>query len=335
MKKILIIAKKDDIPVLKVIEEIQRMGHHVLFFDLTNFPKTSNLSLDNINSKTSGFIDLIKFENFKKTKYRALLEDIGIVWHIRPGLPVASNVVKSDGVKKFIENESRVCLQNIFASANFNFVNHPLFTKFLEDGKFYPLKIAEAIGLNVPKTIITNDPEKLIKFSNDCNNKIIVKLLHGTVLKDKKDFYFIYANKIKTSYLKKEKENIKLSPIMAQEYIEKKTELRLTVIGKKIFTCAIDSQASEKTRIDWRKYDFAKVKHYQYFLSENIKKKIIKLMDKLNLNYGTIDLIITPNNDYFFLEVNPSGQWGWIEEITGINISQGIAKYLISRIKNT
>jgi len=119
-----------------------------------------------------------------------------------------------------------------------------------------------------------------------------------------------------------------LAPILAQEYIEKKLELRITIVGQKMFTCAIHSQDSEQTRIDWRRYDFRNVKHLPYQLPEKIKQKLHKLMKIWNLSFGAIDMILTPEGKYVFLEINPNGQWLWIEQLTEMPISRVIAELL-------
>jgi len=140
----------------------------------------------------------------------------------------------------------------------------------------------------------------------------------------------LYTNIVSEEELKMYLEDISLSPIMAQEYIHKKIELRITIIGEKIFTCAIHSQDSCCTKIDWRHYDFKNVRHERYQLPERIEKQLLKLMKILDLNFGAIDMILTPNGEYVFLEVNPSGQWGWIENLTGMPISKSIAELLVS-----
>ena len=121
-----------------------------------------------------------------------------------------------------------------------------------------------------------------------------------------------------------------MAPVMAQEYVPKKLELRVTIVGEKIFTCAIYSQGSEKTKIDWRHYDSEKVKHEIFKLPKEIEHKILLFMKEAGLKFGAIDMILTPKDEFVFLEVNPSGQFGWIEDLTGMPISKSIAELLIN-----
>jgi glutathione synthase/RimK-type ligase-like ATP-grasp enzyme len=80
---------------------------------------------------------------------------------------------------------------------------------------------------------------------------------------------------------------------------------------------------------DWRRFDkFKKTPYTKTKLPEDISEKILKLMKLMDLEFGTIDLIRTPNDNFVFLEVNIKGGWWWIEEITKMNISRDIAYYL-------
>ena len=96
-----------------------------------------------------------------------------------------------------------------------------------------------------------------------------------------------------------------------------------------IHTAEINSQSSEKTKDDWRNYDdFDKTLYKKAILPKDIKEKLMKIMDNLDLKFGCVDLILTPQDEYFFLEVNPNGRWWWIQQLTGMNIAKDIATYL-------
>jgi glutathione synthase/RimK-type ligase-like ATP-grasp enzyme len=102
------------------------------------------------------------------------------------------------------------------------------------------------------------------------------------------------------------------------------------VIGSRVLSCKIDSQASEATKIDWRHYDFVNVKHTAVNLPDDIQQKLLRFMQAVGLRYGAIDMVETPKGDFVFLEINPSGQWGWIADIAGLPISEAVAEMLDS-----
>ena len=83
------------------------------------------------------------------------------------------------------------------------------------------------------------------------------------------------------------------------------------------------------TMHDWRRYDdFTKTPYLKSCLPDDIAKKIVRLMDLMNLKFGAADVIKTPTDDFVFLEINTGGRWWWIQELTGINIAKDSARHL-------
>lgn len=116
-----------------------------------------------------------------------------------------------------------------------------------------------------------------------------------------------------------------------QEYVEKQYELRVTVVCDKVFACKIDSQRMEedKGRVDWRQgYEYGL--HYEpYELPDAVKSFCFSFLQEMHLNFGCFDFIVTPQGEFVFLECNPNGQWLWLEQETGMPISQAIAECLM------
>ena len=122
---------------------------------------------------------------------------------------------------------------------------------------------------------------------------------------------------------------LKHCPIIFQQYIPKKFEIRGTIVGEKIFAARIDSQdAGAGTAIDWRRYNIPKTPHYPYELPIDVSARLIALHKSLNVHISSFDLIHTVDEEFVFLETNPYGQWLWIEDLTGLKISQEIAQFL-------
>ncbi|HZA70249.1 MAG TPA: hypothetical protein VE548_11175 [Nitrososphaeraceae archaeon] len=123
--------------------------------------------------------------------------------------------------------------------------------------------------------------------------------------------------------------NLVYTPCMFQEYIPKKIKLRVTIIGDTIHAAEIHSQLSEKTKYDWRNYDdFKKTPYVKTKLPIKTSQKLLQLMKIMNLEFGAVDLIQSPDDEMVFLEINPNGRWWWIQELTGMAISKDIAQYL-------
>jgi len=257
-------------------------------------------------------------------------DNISSIWYRRPTPPKADKFPAN--FKGFMEDEMKKTLRSMWHSLRHKvlWVNHPHDLRFTELDKPTQMKIAAEKGLKIPETLITNNPEEAIKFANK-HGDIAIKTMGSTQAYINKDkIYHDYTRRISVDEVKKHKNNITLVPVMFQEYIPKDIELRITIVGSKIFSCSIHTQDSERTKEDWRRYDFKNVKHEEFKLPNKIKSKLLDFMRYFNLQFGTIDMILTPDGEYIFLEINPSGQWGWIEALTGMPIDKNIADLLVN-----
>jgi glutathione synthase/RimK-type ligase-like ATP-grasp enzyme len=125
------------------------------------------------------------------------------------------------------------------------------------------------------------------------------------------------------------RQEMRWAPVILQPYIDKAYEVRATVIGEKVFAAAIFSQSSTRTTYDWRRYNVKHTPHKPFKLSPEVEERCISMVRHLGLVFGAIDLICTPDNRFVFLEINPNGQWAWIEILTGLPIGDAIADWLV------
>jgi glutathione synthase/RimK-type ligase-like ATP-grasp enzyme len=126
---------------------------------------------------------------------------------------------------------------------------------------------------------------------------------------------------------------LEFSPMIFQEYVEKDCEFRVIIVGEQIFCGKIPSQQSEDGQADWRK-DANLIDEIEvYELPASVKLKLLHLMDYFRLNYGAIDLIKTPEGKYVFLEINPVGEFSWLDKALGHKISEAIANVLLNRAR--
>jgi glutathione synthase/RimK-type ligase-like ATP-grasp enzyme len=222
--------------------------------------------------------------------------------------------------------------------------------------KPFQLQAALAAGLRIPKTLITNDPAQVLAFRDECEGQIAFKPLSGVssrALDYSKEAADLFAGQFSLEPAIKESStestipliftqilddskipylsNLAASPAIFQEYVEKSSELRVTIVGSQVFAARIYSQEANITKTDFRRFSLPgnpKIRHELCKLPDELVRRLLQLMNALNLVFGCIDMIETPEGDYVFLEVNPSGQWGWIEDYTGAPISQALAGML-------
>lgn len=91
----------------------------------------------------------------------------------------------------------------------------------------------------------------------------------------------------------------------------------------------IHSQASKQCMIDYRKYDFDNVKYEKVNLPNNVTEFCLALIKNYGLSFGEIDMIYTKKGEYVFLEINPNGQWLWLEIKSGYNLTKDVAENLL------
>lgn len=207
---------------------------------------------------------------------------------------------------------------------------NPLRKAFKGENKFYQMELAKEIGLEMPETLISNNKKDILDFFDE-NEKCLFKMMNQNMYEDNGEYKGIYANVISKNDLEKFGETEE-NPLVFQKYIQKQFEVRYTVVGKEHFVCKIDSQKSKKANEDWRRYDISHTPHSVIEPPAEIKEKVNKFMETLGIVYGALDFIVTPENKWIFLEINCMGQFLWIEELTGLKISDAIVSWFKNHI---
>ncbi|HNK90701.1 MAG TPA: hypothetical protein PKJ74_10375 [Chitinophagales bacterium] len=187
------------------------------------------------------------------------------------------------------------------------------------------------LGLQIPETLITSKIERVKEFLMK-HERIICKPVRNPFSRFKyknKEIKFSAPTLLITS------ENIDSFPkiflhSMFQEYIDKKVELRSFYLKGRFFTMAIFSQNNPRTMVDFRNYDHAKPNRVvPYTLPSSLQEQLKTLMNKNRLDSGSFDIILTPESEYIFLEVNPIGQFQWLSRNCNYFLEKEIAELLI------
>ena len=155
------------------------------------------------------------------------------------------------------------------------------------------------------------------------NNDCIIKPIRSGFVDDKNNERVVF-----TTLLEKEHfdlmENTESCPLSLQKNIKKSADVRVTIVGNQIFSARIDSQMLKETSIDWRKGNSLALTYEKNDLPLDIQSRCIDLVKTLDLEFGAIDLVLDLHGNYIFLEINPNGQWAWIETRLNYDISGAI-----------
>jgi glutathione synthase/RimK-type ligase-like ATP-grasp enzyme len=209
----------------------------------------------------------------------------------------------------------------------------PLWTVQKANNKFFQLEAAKAAGIRVPRTLITNDPERMKEFYRKAGTGVIAKMLTQLQSSMNGTSFFVYTSKVTEDHLE-DADMLTDCPMTFQEYVEKDHELRIIYIDGEFYTGKIDASASMMGKVDWRKSQPGEVSWEHSELPVEIKEKLSGLMGATGLVYGAIDMIFSTEGEYVFLEVNPTGEWGMLQRDLGLPISDAIARALIKRIRS-
>lgn len=316
--KVLLFTNKEDVTTDFIVRELKRQEIDFYRFNTEELSKSVKIDL---NFEKEKYLLIDKLDN--KT-YNLL--DFTDIYYRRPELPLYDDEGLTDGEKSFLQIEIYYTLEGIYRLLSGKHWFNNVFAIRNAENKIYQLLLAKEVGLTIPSTLISNHYDSVEQYLEKGNH--IIKPVHNARIKDEKHPQIVYTSEIKQTIKKAEAE---FNVNYLQKKIEKRCDVRATFVEEKCFAVTIDSQKLEETRVDWRKGEHI-LHHTPIELPREIRLKCIQLMKRLDLHYGAIDFVLDKQGNYFFLEINPNGQWAWIEHLTGLPISKEIVKCLCSSI---
>jgi len=312
---VLMITNEFDAHADAMVLELQQRNIAVFRFHPEDFPHACRISLDIQDGSIEGEI---------ATEYHTVaLKDICAAWYRRP----QSMFAKSEGptstsLNEYVNAQSTHTLRALYAALDTLWVCNPYKLR-RADIKALQLVEASKAGFQTPHTLISNDPAKATAFV-DClgEAECAVKTIDAVGVDGEQGFRFPLTTTLPKNH---PLDSAALAPTIFQPYIQKAAELRCVVIGEHIFSAKINSQVNEETKRDWRAGD---CQHELFSLPEQVEIAIYKLMSSFEINFASLDLILTPDGEFVFLELNPNGQWLWLEYALGLPLKASMADLL-------
>jgi glutathione synthase/RimK-type ligase-like ATP-grasp enzyme len=196
--------------------------------------------------------------------------------------------------------------------------------------KIYQLYTAKnVLGFSVPRTLITSNPLHAQAFITKYQDSgCVIKCLGRPVIEDDETIGTVFTTRVDDRVLKLLSE-IRFGPCIIQPFVEKDYEVRLTVIGDDIFATKLMIKGVEGADVDWRRSDYRQIRHEPLEPPEEICSRCLKMCNLFNLRFGAFDFIVDKDANWYFLEVNPNGQWLWIQEMTGQPLAASLAAELL------
>lgn len=275
------------------------------------------------------------------------------VWFRRWGYPIFPSTF-TELARSFAFNEFTSFFHGLgYLGTGELWVNHPGLERQAAN-KMRQLVLARKLGFRIPRTLITNDPRQSEAIRN-LAPRVVFKPLSGTAIPMRlknnaaerilsqryspasldfgieSDGYDVFTQRLEPSHLEA-LDSIRFSPVIFQEEIEKAYEIRVTVVGEEMFAAKIFSQERIETVVDFRNMTkTGMLRHEPTVVPSDLQNSIRSLMQSLGLVFACLDFAVDKmTGDWVFFEVNPSGQWLWIEDVTNLAISDALADLLVS-----
>lgn len=315
---ILIISHHEDLHADLVAEKIQQRGFDVFRLHLDRFPRDYHINLSFKNSHHKGLITHIP------TNQTMPLDNIGAVW-LRKSAPFEFNSQDlSPQELAFARSETAHILYGILFSLDVFWLSHPLAVRSSQ-WKGEQLQRAASMGFLIPDTIITNQTSALHHFAQACRSDFVFKAMSSPNLAaNEVEVNEREPGNLATTRISFEEysnglwnddfEALNELPGLFQKYIEKAYELRVTVIGKQCYAAQILSQEDPRTATDYRDFS-VKIPYKKFELTHDLEQQCVRFVRSYGLEFGAMDLIVTPENKLVFLENNPGGQFYFIEQL--------------------
>jgi len=278
---------------------------------------------------------------FKETEFLATftsggetvdLTGLQVVWWRRPSPPSVDSALDAP-VGRAVREEAAVVLADLWNALPCSWV--PASPAVLSAAhKINQLALAAKGGFQIPATAVTNDPLDLFDLYRESEGAVVSKRAGASFLSGPESPFCRYTEVIAPREIGYAFA-ARYAPSIFQTYVAKRSELRVTIVGERVFAVEIDSQASNHTRHDWRRYDQMHARYRAHQLPEKVEARCRELVHRLGLSFAALDLILTPAGEYVFVELNPNGQYLWLEHATGIPISSAVCDLLIELDRRT
>ena len=306
---VLVVTNRDDLTADWLILELQHRGEPYVRFNTEDYPQRCALdwSVDDARLQLGG---------------RALsADDIDAVWFRRPVAPQVRPGLAADDAAWAVR-EAAEALDGFWRTLDARWVSRPAAIR-LADSK--PLQLADAVrlGLEIPDTAITSSVSRVQALMERNQHGVICKPLRdGRVRRSGRALLF-------TSTVTPEQlDALGEEPHLFQALVRKRYDIRVTVIDDDVFSTRIESPAGAEADVDWRRNQPNSLRYEPEALPDDVAERCRRLVKHYGLSFGAIDLARREDGGYTFFELNPNGQWAFIEQRTGQPLRARLADLL-------
>jgi glutathione synthase/RimK-type ligase-like ATP-grasp enzyme len=309
---IVVISHSKDPHALYVLDLLRADGEETLLLDLSDLPDRASLTIDYDHGGAPQLRSRLGETDTDLAEARS-------VWWRRPQAPLPAGVTDFD-VRLFTLNEWQEALNGAWQMIDAPWMNPPARDE-VAARKALQLKVASQLGLRTPRTLMTSDPAAARAFVSGLGLGNVIFKTFSCTHAIWRETRLVRAAELEMI------DRVRMAPVIFQEYIPAAADLRITIVGDRIFPASIIAKGTDY-EVDFR-MALGQSRTEPCTILAEIERRLRQLMERLGIVYGAIDLRLTPEGDYVFLEVNTAGEFLFVEQRTGQPIGRAIADWLI------
>ncbi|MCB9759070.1 MAG: MvdD family ATP-grasp ribosomal peptide maturase [Alphaproteobacteria bacterium] len=311
-----LILSRSDLSTVGVTERLAELGVEPVVLDTDRFPRDLRLILG-----TDGVLEI------REGAHTTRLDRLRSIWYRRtrfvPDLPPDA----SSALKAGVADELRAFLLGALGRHE-TLVTDPKWRLDHAGRKPRQLSLAAACGLDVPATLCSSDADAVRAWAAALGRPVVTKVLTSFAIRASGDPQVVFTTPLSPQDLA-ELDGLELCPGTFQERLDAAVEYRVTVVGRQLFTAALEQGPEAGEGVDWRREAKALARHWRRdTLPEPAAEGLLRLMDRLGLSYGAADFIRTRDGRVVFLELNPAGEYLWLDPLHEGAVSVAIAELL-------
>lgn len=321
MKTVLCVcADGDEVGVSMVEEALRARGARPLRFELDRFPTEGLLHATLDQEGYRGFLE-------NRAGERVELQALDAIWFRRMVSGMALPDELDPGLRRACLLETEATALGVLAALPCRTIDPPQ-RVIRAENKAWQLAAARRVGLPLPETIISNSAEG-VRAAAAGAPPLVTKMLSASEVQTLRG-----AGVVQTSALSAEDledlSGLDFAPVTLQHRVTKALEARAVVVGEQVFAAGVDSQQLPGAQVDWRREIHSLMPLFRPVeLPAAIRDGLVALNARMGLRYGSADLILTPEGDWVFLEMNPGGEWSWIQRYAGFDVAGALADALL------
>ena len=308
---IVVISHPKDLHASAVLSCLERRGVQALLLDISDFPERATLSIDHETPTPTCWLDHVSRGSIE-------LSAASAVWWRRPQAPDLSSIQDADALG-FAHGEWNEALYGLYPLLACPWMNDPVRDE-VASRKALQLTTARALGMRVPRTLMTSNPTRARDFIDRVG-------LGSTIFKTFSATHQVWRE---TRLVREEDleilDSLRLAPAIFQEYIPARADVRISIVGDRLFPMAIDTRGTSY-EVDFR-LSLHEAEKRAAQLPEHVTSALRALMRHYGLAYGAVDLRQSSDGDYVFLEVNPAGEFLFLENTCQLPVTEAIADWL-------